>query len=42
MKEKEEIEMDIKMLRNQLKITEDRLWKINTREYCVKWLEENK
>ena len=42
MGEKEEIELDIETLRNQLKNAENRLWKINRREYCAKFLEDDK
>ena len=42
MGEKEELEMDIETLRAQLENAEKRLWKINTKEWCVAFLEENK
>ena len=40
MDEKEELEMEIERLRNQLKNVESRLWEINRQEYCAKFLKK--
>lgn len=41
MERKEELEIEIKTVRENLELIEKELWKINTKEWCESWLRDN-
>ena len=42
MRTKEELEIEIETIRENLEMLEQDLWEINTRKWCVLFLKENK